>query len=104
MYINGFYFLPRTLEHHTKSVIAIRSDKYVVTTLDGSGKELTNREYDEIRLARNDHPYMSYIYRKDGTLSWGFMSNIGIELTECIIDSYGLGLNSFWYESGGLQG
>jgi len=103
---DGFYFLPRILEHPNTnvSVIAIRNKKYVVTTLDGSGKELTNREYDDIRLARNDHPYMTYIYRKDGALSWGFMSNQGKELTECIIDSLGLGLNSFVYESGGLQG
>lgn len=103
---DGFYFLPRILEHpkSSVSVIAIRNEKYVVTTLDGSGKELTDREYDVIRLARNDHPYMTYIYRKDGALSWGFMSNQGIELTECIIDSLALGLNSFVYESGGLQG
>ena len=103
---DGFYFLPRTLEHPASSVsvIAIRNNKYVVTTLDGSGKELTDREYDAIRLARNDHPYMTYIYRKDGALSWGFMSNKGKELCECIIDSLGLGLNSFVYETGGLQG
>ena len=103
---DGFYFLPRILEHPNSnvSVIAIRNEKYVVTTLDGSGKELTNREYDAIRLARNDHPYLTYIYRKDGALSWGFMSNQGQELSECIIDSLELGLNSFVYESGGLQG
>lgn len=103
---DGFYFLPRTLEHPESnvSVIAIRDEKYVVTTLDGSGKELTDREYDAIRLARNDHPYMTYIYRKDGALSWGFMSSKGEELCECIIDSLELGLNSFVYESGGLQG
>ncbi len=103
---DGFYFLPRTLEHPESevSVIAIRDEKYVVTTLDGSGKELTDREYDDIRLARNDHPYKVYIYRKDGALSWGFMSNQGKELTECIIDSLELGLNSFVYECGEFQG
>ena len=103
---DGFYFLPRILEHpeSNKSVIAIRQERYVVTTLDGSGKELTSREYDAIRLARNDHPYTTYIYRKDGALSWGFMSNQGNELTECIIDNLELGLDSFIYESGGLLG
>ena len=101
---DGFYFLPRTIEHNDKSVIAIRNGKYVVAALDGSGKELTSREYDEIKLARNDHPYMPFIYRKDGALSWGFMSNKGEELTECIIDSYQCGLDSILYESGELKG
>lgn len=103
---DGFYFLPRILEHPESnvSVIAIRDEKYVVTTLDGSGKELTDREYDAIRLARNDHPYLSYIYRKDGAISWGFMNNEGKELCDCIIDNIEFGLNSIVYESGDKMG
>lgn len=103
---DGFYFLPRILEHpgSNVSVIAIRDEKYVITTLDGSGKELTDREYDVIRLARNDHPYITYIYRRDGALSWGFMNNKGEELCDCIVDSIGIGLNSIVYESGDKMG
>ena len=103
---DGFFFLPKTLgcDVKNKSVIAIRNDKYVLTSIDGKGTELTKQEYDVIKLARNDHPYTAYIYKKNGAQSWGFMDKLGKEICDCIIDSYGLGLNSLVYESGKYQG
>lgn len=100
---DGFGFIPKPLDDEWTSVIAVRNGKYVVVALDGSGFELTKEPYDEIKIIVTPvgSPYM---FRKNGSLSWGLMKGTGEEICDCIIDSYGLLTTGIWFTSGNLQG
>lgn len=95
-----FGFLPKPFDFKRKSVNAVRDGKYVLVALDGSGKELTEETYDEIRLISFIHMDSPYIYRKEGVTTWRFMTVEGKELSDFVIDDYSCGINGVWYQSG----
>ena len=100
-----FGFIPITTDdYQRKSVIAIRDDKYILVTLDGSGKELTTEKYDEIKLADNKLMNSPYVYRKNGRTAWGCMDEWGKEMCDNIIDSYVCSEKGLTYESNELRG
>jgi hypothetical protein len=102
---DDFVFLPKYLDmYQRKSVIAIRDDKYIVVALDGSGKELTKENYDEIRLADKRLLNSPYMFRKKGRMVWGCMDEWGKEMCGTIIDSYDCREKSLTYESNELRG
>ena len=101
---DGFGFIPKPFFVNRKSVNAVRNGKYVLVSLDGSGKELTKEPYDEIRLATYYHLGSPYVYRKNGMKAWGFMNTSGDEVCDNIIDKYYWGQNSMWYDSGEKMG
>lgn len=102
---DNFGFLPKQNDDYKrKSVIAIRDEKYVLVALDGSGKELSNDTYDDIKLADKKKRNSPYVYRKNGRRLWGLMNEEGHEICECILDNY-IGMNDFiWCDSGELRG
>lgn len=102
---DNFGFLPKIEDDYKrKSVIGIRDDKYVLVTLDGSGKELTKDTYDDIRLADNTQRNSPYVYRKNGRRLWGLMDEEGHEICECMLDNY-IGMrNLIWCDNGELRG
>lgn len=102
---DNFGFLPKTEDDYKrKSVIGIRDEKYVLVTLDGSGKELTKDTYDDIRLADKTKRNSPYVYRKNGRRLWGLMDEEGHEICECMLDNY-IGMrNLLWCDCGELRG
>ena len=100
----GFGFLPKSLETRYKSIIAVREGKYVLAALDGSGKELTEEAYDEIRLANKVVENSPYMFRQHGLRSWGIMNQEGEIICKNMIDAYICDENSMLYESGELRG
>lgn len=102
---DNFGFLPKTEDDYKrKSVIGIRDEKYVLVTLDGSGKELTKDTYDNIRLADDTLRNSPYVYRKNGRRLWGLMDEEGHEICECMLDNY-IGMrNLIWCDNGELRG
>ena len=102
---DGFDFLPNTIDFPRPSVIAIRDEKYVVVTLDSSGKELCE-PCDEIRLVSYRLPHSPYVYRRNGLLSWGFMDLMGHEMCDCIVDDFDnqAFFNVIWFRSGDYMG
>lgn len=101
---DGFDFLPNPLDYKRSGVIAIRNGRYVVVSLDGTGKELTKETYDKIWLVSYGIPSSPYIYQKDGLKACGFMSLQGEEVCDCIADSYSDCWMYAFYSSGGLWG
>lgn len=100
---DGFGFIPNPIDFPNSPVIAIREDKYYLVATDGSGKELTKKPYDEIRLFMG-YQGTPYVYREKGLMAWGLMDWDGNEICDCIIDNYYNGQNSVWFESGDKQG
>ena len=102
---DNFGFLPKTEDDYKrKSVIGIRDEKYVLVTLDGSGKELTKDTYDDIKLADKTKRNSPYVYRKNGRRLWGLMDEEGHEICECMLDNY-IGMrNLLWCDCGELRG
>lgn len=100
---DGFDFIPNPYWVARPSCIAVRDDKYVVVTLDGSGKELSPA-YDEVHLADYGHPYSPYIFQRDGLLAWGLMDMQGKIIYDCKIDKIWTCLNGILFDSGGLMG
>jgi len=101
---DGFDFIPKPLEYKRSGVIAIREERYVVVSLDGTGTELTKDTYDEIRLASYENTSSPYIYRKNGLSAWGFMNFMGDEITDCIADRFFDQQMYAYYSSGDLWG
>lgn len=101
---DDFGFLPDLYINKRKSVIAIRDGKPVLVALDGSGKELTSYNYDDIRLADSKKKNSPYVYRKNGRLLWGVLDDSGHELCDNTIDDYICKRDSLWFESGELRG
>ncbi len=100
-----FGFIPKTTDdYQRKSVIAIRDKKYILVALDGSGKELTTEQYDEIKLAGKKFMNSPYVYRKNGRTAWGCMDEWGKEMCDNIIDSYVCSEKGLTYESNELRG
>lgn len=102
---DNFGFLPKTEDDYKrKSVIGIRDEKYVLVTLDGSGKELTKDTYDDIKLADKTKRNSPYVYRKNGRRLWGLMDEEGNEICECMLDNY-IGMrNLLWCDCGEQRG
>lgn len=102
---DDFGFLPKVDDgYKRKSVIGILDEKYVLVALDGTGKELTNGTYDDIRLIDKKKRNSPYVYRKNGRKLWGLMDEEGHEICECILDNY-IDMNDFiWCDSGELRG
>ena len=100
----GFGFIPKTAQWRCKSIIAIREGKYVLVALNGSGKELTEETYDEIRLANKDVENSPYMFRKHGFRSWGIMTQEGDIICKNMIDAYICDETCMLYESDELRG
>ena len=102
---DAFGFLPKLVDDYKReSVIAIRDGRYFLVALDGSGRELTEESYDDIRLADNSKKNSPYVYRKNGRMLWGLMDESGNEICDNIIDNYICTNNSIMYESNELRG
>ena len=101
---DGFGFIPKTGQSKYKSIIAIREGKYVLVALNGSGKELTEETYDEIRLANKDVENSPYMFRKHGFRSWGIMTQEGDIICKNMIDAYICDETCMLYESDALRG
>lgn len=101
---SGFKLLQLSKNNDDGFVAAIRNGKYVLVALDGSGRELSNSQYDDI-IKIGYAPDSYFAFRKNDLLSWGLMDSTGKEICDCIIDNYQLSSNNdVWIESGGLQG
>lgn len=100
---DGFDFIPKPFDFIRPSLIAVREGKYVLVTMDGTGKELSDL-YDEIHLINYGHPSSPYVYRKNDLKAWGLMNLMGEELCDCIIDSYSSELNEVIYKVGNRYG
>lgn len=96
-----FGFLPIV---NGDSVIAIRDGKYVVVTLDGTGKVLTKEKFDEMGLADRKLRTSPYVYRHEGSIAWGFMDRMGNVMCDPIVDNYYCEKGAVWMESRELWG
>lgn len=102
---DDFGFLPKVDDgYKRKSVIGILDEKYVLVALDGTGKELTNGTYDDIRLVDKKKRNSPYVYRKNGRRLWGLMDEEGHEICECMLDNYIDMIDFIWCDSGELRG
>ena len=102
---DDFGFLPKVDDgYKRKSVIGILDEKYVLVALDGTGKELTNGTYDDMRLVDKKKRNSPYVYRKNGRRLWGLMDEEGHEICECMLDNYIDMIDFIWCDSGELRG
>ena len=101
---DDFVFLPYLYIRRGESVVAIRDGKKVLVALDGSGKELTTDNYDDIQLCDYKDVNSPYVYYKNGRMLCGFMDYSGRELCDTIIEEYICKARCLWYESGELWG
>lgn len=85
-----------------ESEIIERKGKFVL--VDSEGHDMSE-ECDEIMPINDNDPYMPYVFRKNGLLSWGLMEVNGNVLCDCVIDRYREGNGgTFWFEVDGLLG
>ena len=89
--------------HKGYPYVAIRDGKMGLVAPDGKGTELTDFVYDNISLF-SSMPCGWLWYQKDGSKQFGIMTIDGKEVMPCKLDSYGVGCQTIYFDSGDRHG
>ena len=84
--------------------VAIKDGKFGLLRPDGKGTEITPFVYDRIIIPNSESFLNHFLYKKDGSEQFGFLSLSGREVTPCIVDSFTSNGQSIYYRSGEHEG
>lgn len=86
----------------TRPYVAIKEGKFGLVKPDGKGTVVAPFVYDDIIVT--DGLLNHFLYKKDNSERWGFLSFVGKEITPCIIDSWSCGVQTVYFRSGNHYG
>lgn len=86
----------------SRPYVALKNGKFGLVKPDGKGTEVAPFIYDDIIVTTGllNH----FLYKKDNSERWGFLSYGGYEITPCIIDSWSCGVQTVYFRSGDHYG